>query len=183
MNRRLFGRFRRLAVVSPIFAGVRQSRQDLAGSRTPLRPGVGNVPALYPGDHHGGAYGPPQPCLRLEGGGDRPGPCALPRGAGDLSTYLPARPPARELSLRQSGRALLIARGDLGAAEPLVLERYQRLMERQATTPPQSKERTIQAIEGIVQLYEAKATARRLRAWRTRLERRARSRTRPVPPL
>ena len=78
---------------------------------------------------------------------------------------------------------VLIARGDLAGAEPLVLERYQRLMERQATTPPVSKQRTVEAIEGIVRLCEAKGNQPEAAAWRTRLEAARAEQNKTVPPL
>ncbi|MFZ4575075.1 MAG: tetratricopeptide repeat protein [Phycisphaerales bacterium] len=66
--------------------------------------------------------------------------------------------------------AALLGQSKLAEAEPLLLDGYTGLKERQAAIPPESKGRIPAALERLVRLYETNGNEPEAAAWRTELE-------------
>jgi serine/threonine protein kinase/tetratricopeptide (TPR) repeat protein len=72
----------------------------------------------------------------------------------------------------------LLGQGKLAEAEPLVLEGYRCLVEREASIPPSAMGRVNDAIERVAALYDAKGDATEAARWRERRERKRGARRR-----
>ncbi len=67
--------------------------------------------------------------------------------------------------------AALLGQKKLAEAEPLLLAGYRGMKEREASIPQEAKVLRIpEALERLVQLYEAKGDATEAAAWRSKLE-------------
>jgi hypothetical protein len=66
--------------------------------------------------------------------------------------------------------AALLGQNKLAEAEPLLLDGYQGMKEREAAIPPQAATRIPEALERLVRLYEAKGNETEAAAWRSKLE-------------
>jgi tetratricopeptide (TPR) repeat protein len=64
----------------------------------------------------------------------------------------------------------LLGGAKLDEAEPLLLDGYRGMKQREASIPPQGKFRFVQALERIVKLYEARGDASEATTWRKELE-------------
>jgi len=64
----------------------------------------------------------------------------------------------------------LLGQNKLAEAEPLLLDGYRGMKEREAAIPPQGKIRIAEALERLVRLYEAKGNETEAAAWRSKLE-------------
>lgn len=64
----------------------------------------------------------------------------------------------------------LLGQNKLAEAEPLLLEGYQGMKEREAAILAQGKVRIPEALERLVRLYEAKGNETEAAAWRSKLE-------------
>ncbi len=64
----------------------------------------------------------------------------------------------------------LLGQKKLAQAEPLLLDGYRGMKEREASIPPQSATRILESLELLVQLYGAKGDATEAAAWRSKLE-------------
>jgi serine/threonine protein kinase len=65
---------------------------------------------------------------------------------------------------------VLLAEKKLAEAEPLLLDGYKGMKDREAAIPPQGKVRIPEALERLVKLYEAKGNEAEAAAWRGKLE-------------
>ena len=96
-----------------------------------------------------------------------------------------AEPMVREaLALRQSAApdswltfntrsmlgGVLLGQNRLAEAEPLLLDGYKGMIDREATIPAAGKPRIPEALERLVRLYEAKSDEPQAAAWRSKLE-------------
>jgi hypothetical protein len=66
--------------------------------------------------------------------------------------------------------AALLGQNKLAEAEPLLLDGYKEIQEREAAIPPQGKMRIPETLERLVRLYEAKGNQTEAAAWRRELE-------------
>jgi hypothetical protein len=64
----------------------------------------------------------------------------------------------------------LLGKNKLAEAEPLLLDGYRGMKEREAAIPAQGKARITEALERLVRLYEAKGDETEAAAWRSKLE-------------
>ena len=64
----------------------------------------------------------------------------------------------------------LLGQKKLAEAEPLLLDGYAGMKQREGTIPPQAGARIPEAIKRLVQLYEAKGNEPEAAAWRAKLE-------------
>ena len=64
----------------------------------------------------------------------------------------------------------LVGQKKYAEAEPLLLGGYEGMKQREKTIPPQGKDRIAEAIERLVQLYEAKDKKDEAAKWRTELD-------------
>jgi len=64
----------------------------------------------------------------------------------------------------------LLGQKKLAEAEPLLLDGYQGMKEREAAIPGQGATRIPEALERLVRLYEAKGNETEAAAWRSKLE-------------
>lgn len=64
----------------------------------------------------------------------------------------------------------LLGQNGLAEAEPLLLDGYRGIKERESAIKPRSKVRIPEALERLVQLYEAKGNETEAAAWRSKLE-------------
>jgi hypothetical protein len=64
----------------------------------------------------------------------------------------------------------LLGQKKLAEAESLLLDGYRGMKEREASIPPQGATRIPEALERLVQFYEAKGDATEAAAWRSKLE-------------
>ena len=64
----------------------------------------------------------------------------------------------------------LLGQKNYAGAEPLLLAGYEGMKEREAKIPPQGKPRLTEALERLVQLYDAWGKPDEAAAWRKRLE-------------
>jgi tetratricopeptide (TPR) repeat protein len=62
---------------------------------------------------------------------------------------------------------ILLRRGKLAEAEPLLIDGYTGMKQREATIPPQGKERLVEAINRLITLAETKGDAAAAERWRT----------------
>ena len=76
----------------------------------------------------------------------------------------------RTFNTRSMLGAALMGRSKLAEAEPLLLDGYRGMKEREATIPAQGKVRIPDALERLVRLYEANGNEPEAAAWRARLE-------------
>jgi hypothetical protein len=74
----------------------------------------------------------------------------------------------------------LLGRKKLGEAEPLLLDGYRGMKEREASIPPPGATRIPEALERLVRLYEAKGNATEAAAWRHELEAARATESRPA---
>jgi hypothetical protein len=65
---------------------------------------------------------------------------------------------------------VLLGKGKLAEAEPLLLEGYRGMKAREAAIPPQGTMRIPEALERLVQLYEATGNETEAATWRAELE-------------
>jgi hypothetical protein len=63
----------------------------------------------------------------------------------------------------------LLGQQKYAEAEPLLLQGYEGMKQREATIPTQGKQRLPEAAERLVALYEATGRADEARAWRAKL--------------
>jgi protoporphyrinogen oxidase len=64
----------------------------------------------------------------------------------------------------------LLAQNKLAEAEPLLLDGYKGMKDREVAIPPQGKVRIAEALDRLVQLYVANGDAAEAAAWRSKLE-------------
>jgi len=96
-----------------------------------------------------------------------------------------AEPPIREaLTIREAKEpdawttfntrsllgGVLLGQNRLAESEPLLLDGYQGMKEREAAIPAKGKVRIPEALERLVRLYEAKGNETEAAAWRSKLE-------------
>jgi serine/threonine protein kinase/tetratricopeptide (TPR) repeat protein len=67
------------------------------------------------------------------------------------------------------GEALLLQK-KYAEAEPLLVQGYEGMKQRQATMPKEAKPRLIQALEALIRLYDESAQAEKAAAWRRKLQ-------------
>jgi hypothetical protein len=68
--------------------------------------------------------------------------------------------------------ASLLGQNKYKEAEPLLMEGYEGMKQREKTIPPQGKVRLIEAAERLVELYEATGNAAEAERWRKELAQR-----------
>ena len=66
--------------------------------------------------------------------------------------------------------AALLGRKKLAEAEPLLLEGYRGMKDREAAIPPQGKARIPEALERLAQLYEAKGNESEAAEWKAKFD-------------
>jgi hypothetical protein len=64
----------------------------------------------------------------------------------------------------------LLGQNKLAEAEPLLLDGYRGMKEREAAIPAQARPRIPEALERLVRLYEAKGNETEAAPWRSKLE-------------
>jgi hypothetical protein len=77
---------------------------------------------------------------------------------------------------------VLLGQKKLAEAEPLLLDGYRGMKEREAAIPPQGKVHIPEALERLVQLYEAKGNQPEATAWRSKLEAARAAQAKPIAP-
>lgn len=151
-------------------AGIRQQNRENETVEPLCREALEMFRRLYPADHPQVAYGAHNLASALEGRGDLAGAALLLHEALDICERIyPAEHPIVYYRL-QVWLRVAIATDGLGEAESLILQRYLRLRERPPGTNWLTHVQTIQAIERVVRLYEAKGNEAEAAAWRSKLE-------------
>jgi len=150
-------------------ASLLRARGDPAAAEPLCREALDMARRLFPSDHPEVAICLDSLATTLLDRGDLAGAEPLIREA--LALCEKAQPDAwTTFNTKSMLGGVLLGQKKLAEAEPLLLDAYRGLKEREASIPPQGKLRIPEALQRLVKLYEAKGDAAEAAAWRSRLE-------------